>query len=619
MLYNLNGKVISFVFSGGECMKKVKHLLIIFILSFAILSVSIFVFINVRANKRVYLSQYDFFEKTYAFQLSFNDEEAEVLKKELDKFIYEDDKIIAFTGEGSVYKLYSSQALIRLAKLLGENEVISVLKNNILESLDDIDFASLNLLDLYHYLLLIKEFEFTDTLEKCEAALRKHYDAETQLLFINSKNDFMNDKLMISFLLYNDLHDFIDLEEFSFISVFQSYYSQAQFLGPKSGNTLYNAGGDILYILSELDYDLIDKEAHRNWFEEWEEHFRNYTFSSPFLIKIYGDYLKIKRIFADVDEDYEKMNSYFETLKIDDFDDFDDYLVVYNILENVDLQRNEAIKNAMKEKLRQEAAGFTFSIKEISIENTFYGIMLLQALGIELKTAKINNLLALYYQEIDQKFKNRDFPTGAKGLYHVLMIQKIINEDPPIDLELVEGYMEMFFKQLRKDDADFQNLLVCRYFVEIYSNLQLGLKNKHKNKINALMNKFIEDHEGKLWFSGITDLFIISKLLKLDAIADELVFEAERKLSQDGGIMDYLGGTPNIYGTYGFLRIYDLYDSEAIFNDWLLEMLSEKRSYVSKIASENGLCPETENGAVTLKSIYCGAIIKNSIWKGGGK
>ena len=38
-------------------------------------------------------------------------------------------------------------------------------------------------------------------------------------------------------------------------------------------------------------------------------------------------------IFADVDEDYEKMNSYFETLKIDDFDDFDDYLVVYNILE----------------------------------------------------------------------------------------------------------------------------------------------------------------------------------------------------------------------------------------------------------------------------------------------
>lgn len=63
-------------------MKKVKHLLIIFILSFAILSVSIFVFINVRANKRVYLSQYDFFEKTYAFQLSFNDEEAEVLKKE---------------------------------------------------------------------------------------------------------------------------------------------------------------------------------------------------------------------------------------------------------------------------------------------------------------------------------------------------------------------------------------------------------------------------------------------------------------------------------------------------------------------------------------------------------
>ena len=31
-------------------------------------------------NKRVYLSQYDF-EKTYAFQLSFNDEEAEVLKR----------------------------------------------------------------------------------------------------------------------------------------------------------------------------------------------------------------------------------------------------------------------------------------------------------------------------------------------------------------------------------------------------------------------------------------------------------------------------------------------------------------------------------------------------------
>ena len=69
--------------------------------------------------------------------------------------------------------------------------------------------------------------------------------------------------------------------------------------------------------------------------------------------------------------------------------------------------------------------------------------MLLQALGIELKTAKINNLLALYYQEIDQKFKNRDFPTGAKWLYHVLMIQKI-NEDPQSTLSLSRGIWRCF-------------------------------------------------------------------------------------------------------------------------------------------------------------------------------
>ena len=37
----------------------------------------------------------------------------------------------------------------------------------------------------------------------------------------------MNDKLMISFLLYNDLH-FIDLEEFSFISI-TNLTIQAQF------------------------------------------------------------------------------------------------------------------------------------------------------------------------------------------------------------------------------------------------------------------------------------------------------------------------------------------------------------------------------------------------------
>ena len=86
MLYNLNGKVISFVFSGGECMKKVKHLLIIFILSFAILSISIFVFINVRANKGSICLNMIFLKKTYAFQLYFNDE-AEFKKSLINSFM----------------------------------------------------------------------------------------------------------------------------------------------------------------------------------------------------------------------------------------------------------------------------------------------------------------------------------------------------------------------------------------------------------------------------------------------------------------------------------------------------------------------------------------------------
>ena len=42
----------------------------------------------------------------------------------------------------------------------------------------------------------------------------------------------------------------------------------------------------------------------------------------------------------------------------------------------------------MKEKLRQEAAGFTFSASKSTLRTLFAGC-LLQALGIELKTAKI--------------------------------------------------------------------------------------------------------------------------------------------------------------------------------------------------------------------------------------
>ena len=70
----------------------------------------------------------------------------------------------------------------------------------------------------------------------------------------------------------------------------------------------------------------------------------------------------------------------------------------------------------------------------------------------------------------------------------------------------------------------------------------------------------------------------------------------------------------NTYNTYDFVKIYDLYDS-SIIN---INLLFEKKNYISTITLDNGLCPETADGEVTLKSIYCGSIIKN-LQYGGNK
>lgn len=36
-----------------------------------------------------------------------------------------------------------------------------------------------------------------------------------------------------------------------------------------------------------------------------------------------------------------------------------------------------------------------------------------------------------------------------------------------------------------------------------------------------------------------------------------------------------------------------------------------KKNYISSIKLDDRLCPETADGDVTLRSIYCGSIIKN--------
>lgn len=598
----------------GINMKKNKLTFFIFILSLFVFIGLIVIFIIIQANKRISLPQYDFFEKTYSFEITYNDIEEETLKNELIKFTYEDDKIFAFIGKSSSYNIYLAHSLIRLSNILKDEDIKLIVKNKLVDSLNYVNIDALNILDLYHYLLIIKEFAYTETLEQCEFALQKYYDSESQLFFINSKNDFLNDKLMISFLIYKDLHNYIDLDSYLFESVFSSYYSQIQFLGPESGNTLYNAGGDILYILSELNLDQIDIQLHHDWFNEWENHFENLVFDSVFSIKIYADYIKIKRNFYDVENDYAKINDYFESLTIDDFKDANDYLVIGDILENVDLDRNEAVKNAVKEQLQEAAEDFYFNISTISIENTYYGIMLLLALRTPLKTDKINNLLDTYDKEIKIKIDQGDYSTSSKWLYYVLMIQKIIDDDPSIDIKLINDYLDIIFSNLSTEEINIQNLITCRYLVEICSNLKIGIKNKHKNKVNSLLKKYFEENKDNLWFSRITDLFIIDKILGTNVIYDEFVFEVESKLNKNGGTMDYLGGTVNTYNTYDFVKIYDLYDS-SIIN---INLLFEKKNYISTITLDNGLCPETADGEVTLKSIYCGSIIKN-LQYGGNK
>jgi hypothetical protein len=547
----------------------------------------------------------DFTEKSQSFFVSLSKEEEFNVYDFVDEYYLETEEYAGFVVDNETYNIYPIYELIEFFDSMNIMHNDEELKLTLQAQLQKVDINKLNTLELF-FILRISEFaEYSIDESLVIDYLEENYDQSSQLFFIYSEDDLLSNKLNITYKIYKNFSDTFDLSCFNVLNGIEQYYYNYFFKTPEQGKTFYNSGGDILAILKDLEMtDIIDISNSIQWFQQWEYEYDNFEFLEPFAIKIYADFLEVKEIFYDISSDIILLNNIYSGMDVSLFENSINYLAYSEIAHSISLTSNESVYEyllSLSESI--DTSLMTLFLRDYSLSNTFFGIMLSTMCNYNINIPKINSLLNHYerlYEEIE------DSISRAKLLNYQIMIRSLINEDYEYNFREIENRLGKLIKELTTS-INPNNVTGIRYIVEIYAFLNIGMDRLSFNRINAML---IESK--KLAIDSFDyprfDLFIIDFLLETEIYEkSDFLFELERLYFDNGFRSSTFYPNADIYTTFGVYRIID--DIYCVN-----EYLEVNKIYVRSLVYKPGIYSDVENGLPNLMSTYYGNIINYVKW-----
>lgn len=531
----------------------------------------------------------------------------------LMEYYYEDDSTCGFLmrSEDSI-NLYTSYNSVTNSILLGSSEQIALLKNN-LSFLENSNVKNFGLLNLIYYVYICEELGYSYDNQLVTSRLNDFFDNETNLFFLNSKNDLLGIKIMITALCVQYLEPLISDKTYGITQTVNQLLNEFEFKCNEE-STLYNCGGDVIYIASIMEIEIQEKLVElSDWYAFWKEIYERNSIDSVYSCIGFCEFLKIAKVF-EPDYSSQTVSDYLNSLNKLEIEDIYDMQMINTMLESTEKDdvRIE-IKQIISEKNNSIIQSGGLFTNEINERTTAFAIALAQWTGFSIDKQKINNYLFQRYAQIYQAESAYDQITY---LYYLFFIDQMVNFPQTLvcDINSVQKIIDETFDSITYNPSVLTYDIDTSFrLVEIVSNLQtlgydVSLSNKQVEKIKNGISKILQNEELSI---SIYYVYIDIMDYYLGLEIDEEIFDnVLQKLSTNEGckMIDSSGIEADLYTTYMFIKSLELRDRS--------DDIDNLRKCISLYEAEESLFSLYSNGQdMSIMSTYFGCYIKNSFYK----
>lgn len=520
----------------------------------------------------------------------------------LDKYYFEDNEKGGFSQKSYYYDVNNTFGLIKMLKLLEEEDAYNSFINRNCPKIVKTDIDSLSMMNFIYHQENLKSCNFSLSTEEIYKKLDKHYEISEKLFVNTNKNEPFGTKITVSSSVYLFFNNYIDLSKYDLTMSFVNYYQSFEFSSDVSNTTLYNSGGDIILALKRVDkIDNKIKSDLRLWINDWEKKYESFKINNIRDALTYSEYLIIKELLTDSFD--EKIEDYYSAMKYSDQQETEAYML-YLLLNRVDdiyinsqfLQDVSLNINKIIEDTEHKI------IPHFDIIDTYYGVALAYLSNYELDTQKINNLLKKYYEIISE---DNEPLQNSIYIYYYVKTKKFIGCS--FNQEYLEKRINEILKSVENSD-NFSDLYTYRYLLQTMSMLDMKIKNKNKNDITSRLKEAIKDDEFKYDAYNYYILATINHLLNEKLISKKEIINMNGLLLEKGGIKYNISSEaiPNVYNTYQFYLLYKLYDIDYTEN------MFQSKVFIKYISQGESLTPIFyEDNEKSIESILYGLMLLN--------
>ena len=246
--------------------------------------------------------------------------------------------------------IQNAYSCVTVAQMFGDEEQIKLLK----KQLSPLKFASYdyyrNPLKLMWYIGTCERLGIKYDKRVIDKHLESFYNKEHRLYSwgsYNGANETEQDMLSISYELYRELGDDLPHSEEIKRRIVE-IYSEFEFEMPYEGirKSFYNAGGDIIMVLSAFDIiDRVDLEKTRSWVEAWGEYFAQYPLDNPNSFLSYGGYYDVAKLYGD-ESAQEALHEYYIHME-PVVGEEEELRILCSAISSVNVRDNEALNKAI--------------------------------------------------------------------------------------------------------------------------------------------------------------------------------------------------------------------------------------------------------------------------------
>ncbi len=595
-------------------MKKIRVKLAVIFLFIVILGIILFLYYY---NNRIYIMKdKNSFIEGNIIEGSLSEAECININSLLREKVYEDDEYYGFNDNKENVDLYTANTFVKIAVTLQDNDMINLL-NSKLQFLSNVNTDSMNMLNLIYYVNICEALDIHYNLGQIYNNLQKYYDNNDRLFYLNSENDSINIKITITALCCNaikdnELFNIFDLKK-GVITAYDHYTFETS-----GTSSLYNSGGDILYCLDVIgEVDKIDLHKHKSWFEYWKNQYEVMNIEDVESLLQYSEFFKIAKIF-DKDYSNQKLKKSYDSMSDGYLSEELDYFMLINSIENIDVYDNAVFNSVLLENVEEHIRRGKLFEAKIDLQSTLYGILLADKSGFQYNKEKLQNFINQNYQLIEE---SRDTPEITNYLYYTIILDQIANNfNVNYNSNFIQEKIDFVLKNIKYGTENgAESIEETRKILEIIMDLQIHnvdvhITEKQRKKISKGLKSCWNREELKNSFL-ITDMYIISDILKLDIVKPDDFIQVHNLLLSNGGNKmkkDELMAA-DIFTTYKFEVCLER------MNDYTC--LEDKKQFAESLKIKEGiycLYDDSEDMLIELASVlYGNTICKREI--GGDK